>query len=226
MQYEFDRERDIQILESEVRQLEYQRVTRLLIGGILISLLIASLLYYLFRLRKRSHRILSQKNEQISKTLGEKEILLKEIHHRVKNNLQIISSLLSLQSRQLESPQAREAMQSSRNRIKSMALIHQKLYQDEDLVGVDIAEYIDKLTVSLASSYKTSTGNIEIKTDVDPMKLDVDTIIPIGLILNELISNSFKYAFDMEKGGHRSEEHTSELQSRGHLVCRLLLEKK
>src|SRR5690625_7455206 len=113
---------------------------------------------------------MKQKNEQISKTLRKKDILLKEIHHRVKNNLQIISSLLSLQSRQLESPQAREAMQSSRNRIKSMALIHQKLYQDEDLVGVDIAEYIDKLTVSLASRYKTSTGNIEIKTDVDPMK--------------------------------------------------------
>src|SRR5690625_7749318 len=81
---------------------------------------------------------MKQKNEQISKTLRKKDILLKEIHHRVKNNLQVISSLLSLQSRQLESPQAREAMQSSRNRIKSMALIHQKLYQDEDLIGVEI----------------------------------------------------------------------------------------
>ena len=201
MQYEFNRERDIQILESEVKQLKHQRVTRLLIGGILISLLIAIFLYYLFRLRKRSHRILYQKNAQISQALGEKEILLKEIHHRVKNNLQVISSLLSLQSRQLESPQARESMQSSRNRIKSMALIHQKLYQDEDLIGVEIAEYIDKLMLSLVKSYQTSTENIEIKTDIDSMKLDVDTIIPIGLIINELISNSFKYAFDAKKGG-------------------------
>src|SRR5690625_7465846 len=104
--------------------------------------------------------------------LGEKEILLKDIHHRIKNNLQIISSLLSLQSRQLESPQAREAMQSSRNRIKSMALIHQKLYQDEDLVGVDIAEYIDKLTVSLASSYKNFTRHIEFNNDVDTLQIE------------------------------------------------------
>src|SRR5690625_930343 len=144
---------------------------------------------------------MKQKNEQISKTLRKKDILLKEIHHRVKNNLQVISSLLSLQSRQLESPQAREAMQSSRNRIKSMALIHQKLYQDEDLIGVEIAEYIDKLMLSLVKSYQTSTENIEIKTDIDSMKLEVDTIIPIGLIINELISNSFKYAFDAQKGG-------------------------
>lgn len=201
MQYNFDRERDIQKLEADVKQREYQRVTRALIGGTLVSLLIAFLLYYLFRLRKKANRILAHKNVQITKALDEKEVLLKEIHHRVKNNLQVISSLLSLQSRQLESPQAREAILSGRNRVKSMALIHQKLYQDEDLVAVDAVEYIEKLTNSLVNSYRISNEKIEIKTCVDPLKLDVDTIIPIGLILNELISNSLKYAFKDVEGG-------------------------
>lgn len=196
MQFNFDRERELQVLEANARQAEYQRVTRLLIIGTLVSLLIAFLLYYLFRLRKRANLILAQKNAQISKALGEKEVLLKEIHHRVKNNLQVISSLLSLQSRQLANPQAREAIQSGRNRVKSMALIHQNLYQDEDLVGVDTVEYIDKLTNNLVNSYKVFEKDIEIKTYVDSMKLDVDTLIPIGLILNELISNALKYAFN------------------------------
>lgn len=141
------------------------------------------------------------KNEQISKALGDKQFLLKEIHHRVKNNLQVISSLLSLQSRQLEDPKAREAIQSGRNRVKSMVLIHQKLYQDEDLVGVDVVEYIEKLTRSLVESYKIRDTEIKIYTEVDEIKLDVDTIIPIGLILNELISNALKYAFEEDKEG-------------------------
>lgn len=196
MQFNFDRERELQVMEANARQAEYLRVTRLLIIGTLVSLLVAFLLYYLFRLRKRANLALAQKNAQISKALGEKEVLLKEIHHRVKNNLQVISSLLSLQSRQLDNPQAREAIQSGRNRVKSMALIHQNLYQDEDLVGVDTVEYIDKLTNNLVNSYKVFEKDIEIKSYVDSMKLDVDTLIPIGLILNELISNALKYAFN------------------------------
>ena len=180
---------------------EFLRVTRLLAGGILVSLLIAFLLYYLFNLRRKANRLLSIKSHQISDALRSKEVLLKEIHHRVKNNLQVISSLLSLQSRQLEDDTAREALQSGRNRVKSMALIHEKLYQDEDLVGVDVPGYINKLTSSLVGSYKTSDKDIHIRTDIDPLKLDVDTIIPIGLILNELISNALKYAFDEDHKG-------------------------
>lgn len=201
MEYNFDRERDIQRLEADVKQREYQQVTRLLIAGIFVSLLIAGMLFYFFRMRRKAMRLLGIKNAQISKALDEKEVLLKEIHHRVKNNLQVISSLLSLQSRQLEDSKAKEAIQSGRNRVKSMALIHQKLYQDEDLVGVDVVEYIDKLTRSLVDSYKTSDTEINIRTNVDPVKLDVDTIIPIGLILNELISNALKYAFEEDHEG-------------------------
>lgn len=201
MEYNFNRERDLQQLGAEEKQREYQRSIRLLITAALVSMLIAFLFYYLFHQRRKANQLLADKNLEISKALSEKEVLLKEIHHRVKNNLQVISSLLSLQSRQLEDSKAKEAIRASRNRVKSMALIHQKLYQDENLVEVDVQEYIDKLTGSLVSSYQTSDKTVHFHTDVDSIKLDVDSIIPIGLILNELISNALKYAFDNDHSG-------------------------
>src|SRR5690606_25019018 len=201
MEYNFNRERDLQQLGADEKQREYQRSTRLLITAAMGSMLIAFLFYYLFHQRRKANQLLADKNLEISKALGEKEVLLKEIHHRVKNNLQVISSLLSLQSRQLEDSKAKEAIRASRNRVKSMALIHQKLYQDENLVEVDVQEYIDKLTGSLVSSYQTSDKTVHFHTDVDSIKLDVDSIIPIGLILNELISNALKYAFDNDHSG-------------------------
>ena len=137
----------------------------------------------------------STKNKQISKALEEKEVLLKEIHHRVKNNLQVVSSLLSLQQRQTKDSTAHQALQEGRNRVKAMALIHQNLYQDENLVGVDMQQYITKLVNNLVSTYKTDSKTIHLKTEIEPLKLDVDTIIPLGLIINELICNSLKYAF-------------------------------
>jgi len=142
-----------------------------------------------------------KKNKQISKALNEKETLLKEIHHRVKNNLQVVSSLLSLQQRQTEDATAHKALQEGRNRVKAMALIHQNLYQDENLVGVDMPQYITKLVNNLVATYKTDSKAIELKTDIDSLKLDVDTIIPLGLIINELISNSLKYAFVNKDSG-------------------------
>ena len=201
MEYNFNRERDLQQLGADEKQREYQRSIRLLITAALVSMLIAFLFYYLFHQRRKANQLLADKNLEISKALSEKEVLLKEIHHRVKNNLQVISSLLSLQSRQLEDSKAKEAIRASRNRVKSMALIHQKLYQDENLVEVDVQEYIDKLTGSLVSSYQTSDKTVHFHTDVDSIKLDVDSIIPIGLILNELISNALKYAFDNDHSG-------------------------
>lgn len=187
-----------------LRQLELEKSNRqrlFLILGLVSALLITGLLFWLARTRSITNRELAQKNEQIRKALGEKEILLREIHHRVKNNLQVVSSLLSLQSRQIEDPKAQEVMKEGRNRVKSMALIHQNLYQDENLVGVDAADYIDKLTQSLLSSYKIQDQDITIQSDIDDLTLDVDVIIPLGLILNELISNSLKYAFSDQESG-------------------------
>jgi two-component sensor histidine kinase len=125
----------------------------------------------------------------------EKEVLLKEIHHRVKNNLQVVSSLLSLQSHYIKDVQALEAVRDSRNRVQSMALIHQNLYQEKDLTGIDIRDYISKLCDNLFHSYNIQAGKIQLLKELQPINLDVDVVVPLGLILNELITNSLKYAF-------------------------------
>jgi PAS domain S-box-containing protein len=141
-----------------------------------------------------------QAEEQIKASLKEKEVLLKEIHHRVKNNLQIISSLLSLQAKHIRDEQALEVFKESRNRVRSMALIHEKLYQSKDLARIDFAEYIQKLAVHLCHSYRISSKAIRLKTNVANVLLGIDTAIPCGLIINELVSNSLKHAFPPETG--------------------------
>lgn len=138
--------------------------------------------------------------EQIIASLNEKELLLKEIHHRVKNNLQVISSLLNLQLRYAKSEQALEPLKESQNRIKTMALIHEKLYKSEDLASIDFAGYIQDLASYLFGSYNTS-GGVKLKTNVDRVRLGVDVAIPCGLVINELVSNSLKHAFPAGKEG-------------------------
>ena len=150
------------------------------------------------------YRKLSQKNALIGQTLEERETLLKEIHHRVKNNLQVISSLLRLQSRHMEDEAAIQALDEGRNRVKSMALIHQNLYQDDNLMGISAQEYIEKLCNSLFNSYKVSPQSIHLQTDIDDLNLDVDTVIPLGLVLNELLTNALKYAFPNNEKGNIS----------------------
>jgi two-component sensor histidine kinase len=145
--------------------------------------------------KNKFNQILTAKNATISNALSEREVLLREIHHRVKNNLQIISSLLNLQSRFIKDQNAVDAVQEGRNRVKSMALIHQKLYQQDNIEGIYMPEYIDNLSASLVTSYKVSGGRIQIDKQVDKINLDIDTAIPVGLILNELLTNSLKYAF-------------------------------
>ena len=133
--------------------------------------------------------------EQITASLQEKEVLLKEIHHRVKNNLQIISSLLSLQAKKVEDSQALEIFQESQDRIRSMALIHEKLYQAPDLARIDFGEYIHNLSAHLSQAYSASTRAIALQVQADDISLAVDTAVPCGLMLNELISNALKHAF-------------------------------
>jgi two-component sensor histidine kinase len=144
---------------------------------------------------------LELKNNIISVSLSEKEVLLKEIHHRVKNNLQVISSLLNLQSKSIIDEKALAALNEGRNRVKSMALIQQNLYRDDNLTGVDIKDYIEKLINSLFVSYNIETAKIKLQTNIEQLQLDVDTVIPLGLIINELISNALKYAFVNKQNG-------------------------
>lgn len=136
-----------------------------------------------------------QAEEKTKASLQEKEVLLREIHHRVKNNLQIISSLLNLQSRHVEDEPALDMFQESRNRVRSMALVHEKLYRSDDLAKVDFCEYIRSLSRHLFMSYGINSTAIDLDIDVRNVFLDINTSIPCGLIINELISNSLKHAF-------------------------------
>ncbi|HSF33124.1 MAG TPA: PAS domain S-box protein [Candidatus Tectomicrobia bacterium] len=133
--------------------------------------------------------------EQIRTSLQEKEVLLKEIHHRVKNNLQIISSLLNLQSKYINDPQALQMFIDSQNRVKSMALIHEILFQSRDIAKIDFSEYIKNISSQLFRSYGAYSKKIGLEINVEGIMLDVDTAIPCGLIVTELVSNSLKYAF-------------------------------
>ena len=146
--------------------------------------------------------------DQIKASLEEKEVLLREIHHRVKNNLQIISSLLNLQSRYIKDKQVLHVFKESQNRIKSMALIHKKLYQSKDLARIDFAEYVRSLIADLFRSYKADYDLITLKTNIDDVFLGIDTAIPCGLIINELVSNSLKYAFKGGQGEIRIDLHS------------------
>ncbi|HSO25215.1 MAG TPA: PAS domain S-box protein [Methanobacteriaceae archaeon] len=132
--------------------------------------------------------------KKIKSSLKEKEILLKEVHHRVKNNMQVISSLIGLQSEKVHDKKTREMFEDSKNRIRSMALIHEKLYGSEGMEKVDFSEYVKSLTYSLEKSYSDKI-NVDIMVDVEDVLMDIDQAITCGLILNELISNSLKYAF-------------------------------
>jgi PAS domain S-box-containing protein len=141
------------------------------------------------------------KDEILLQSLKEKEIMLKEIHHRVKNNLQIITSLLKLQSSYITDPVATEYFNISQNRVKSMALIHQQLYRSSDLGRICFEDYLFQLVNHLCRAYGTNTDRITVKIDAKGLYFGIDTAIPCGLLINELVSNSLKHAFPGERTG-------------------------
>jgi two-component sensor histidine kinase len=193
-----------ELLEVNLAKTETERNNTLILVALMLILLGLSWWAYVQNIRskkriKRWNQDLKNKNDEISKQNDEKEMLLKEIHHRVKNNLQIISSLLELQGQNITDSQALEAVSDGQTRVKSMALIHQNLYQNQDLSKIDFKEYTQQLTKQIASVYGREK-NVELVLHTKPYFFDVDTSIPLGLILNELISNAFKYAFTKQKG--------------------------
>lgn len=194
-----EKEKQITILNSEneitaLRLSNFKTALFFSLAGLVVFL---SLLFYLIRLNRTIHK----QNRLITKTLGEKDILLKEIHHRVKNNLQIISSLLDLQSRRTADDTAKSALTVGKNRVQSMALIHQNLYTEDDLTGISVKDYLTMLSSNLFEAYNVEEDNIQLQINVSNVVLDVDTMIPLGLIINELITNILKHAFVGRKDG-------------------------
>lgn len=185
LQYETEKKERL-ILQQE-QELRLSRFRSWALGiGLFAALGIGGLLYRLTRqLRKRNE---------------EKEFLIKEIHHRVKNNLQVLSSLLHLQSRHIKDESALDAVREGQNRVEAMGLIHQKLYMGDKLAAVEMRDYLHNLGDTLLDSFGLD-DRVEIIYHLEPMRLDVDTAIPLGLIVNELLTNSLKYAFPGDRPG-------------------------
>lgn len=182
---------------QEQKFADEKKMRFLFFGASLIFLLLGGLLYFMYIQQRNKNRIIEKQAEEM-------EVLMKEIHHRVKNNLQIISSLLDLQSLSIRDQSAYTAIREGKNRVQSMALIHQNLYRDGNIRSINVKDYIQHLVSSLFDSYQIEKNKINLNTDIHPLLLDVDTVVPIGLIVNELISNSLKYAFNQQDSGHLS----------------------
>jgi len=152
-----------------------------------------------------------QNESRVMNSLKEKEVLLREIHHRVKNNMAVISSLLSLQSEYVEDEKSLSLFKESQSRIKSMALIHEKLYQSDDFAHINVSDYVKSLAGNIYSSFRTGDAEVKLNVNIDDLNLDIDTLIPCGLIINEILTNSFKHAFD----GHDDPEITITMKKAG-----------
>jgi two-component sensor histidine kinase/ligand-binding sensor domain-containing protein len=169
---------------------------------LLCAALLGAGIYYYNQLRKVAirkrnmvlERLVKERTSELQKQKEEREVLLKEIHHRVKNNLQIVNSLINIQSANIKDPEALAVFEESKNKIKSIALIHERLYRGQDLSSIELGDYLNELLKSLIDTY--SSKEIKLVADLKVQKLNVNTIIPLGLLLNEIISNSIKYAFN------------------------------
>ncbi|MCX6555550.1 MAG: PAS domain S-box protein [Candidatus Aminicenantes bacterium] len=158
--------------------------------------------------------------EKIRKMLAEKELLLKEVHHRVKNNMMVIGSLLQIQAQRVNDQKTITILQESQNRIHAMMTIYEKLYRATDLTHIGLGEYFSELAGSLFAAYNVRPGTIDLETAISDIELDIDRTIPCGLIINELVSNTLKYAFPGDRKGHiRIEFHKIEAGGRGTKFC-------
>ncbi|MBT8305990.1 MAG: histidine kinase, partial [Maribacter sp.] len=191
---EFDVAQKENIIQLQENQIIKQRTRQTLI--IIVVVLLMLYLILLYKAVKNN----SKKNKLLQKQNAEKEFLLKEIHHRVKNNLEIVSSLLALQSAEIKDPQVADAMQKSQYRIQSMSMVHQKLYQEKSLSSIEMKSYFQDLANYIIDVFDAQE-RIDVVVEMDEIELDVDTAIPIGLIVNELLTNSMKYAFPENGNG-------------------------
>lgn len=200
LKIEEQRVQRLQVANSrKTQRLQY---SRLQVGILTTSLLLLALIaWWIYRHKRRQTTRLQAEKLQVENSLQEKELLLKEIHHRVKNNMQVISSLLNLQSKSIQDPVALKVMREGRDRVRSMALIHQTLYQNNDFSNVETEDYFLKLAENLFHTYNIDQDRVHLVAHIQPLKFNVDIMIALGLILNELISNTLKYAFPEEQTG-------------------------
>ncbi len=185
-----------------------KKIVYLISIGLILASLLAFSFYRSYRNTKIANQIIGSQKEEaeekkwiIEKSLEEKEILLKEIHHRVKNNLQIISSLLNLQANKTENEDLKKIMGEAKNRISAMALIHQKIYQSANLASIDFQDYTEQMVESINAMFNTDKKQIVYEINTNALIIDLDTAIPLGLIINELLTNSYKYAFENKQEG-------------------------
>lgn len=197
------------LAESEADRLEAEQERRLFLFIAIILLSAAVLVFVLFKQKAKSNKILASQKQEIEdqtmvieSNLEEKETLLKEIQHRVKNNLQVISGMLQLQTKNFDDPKMQEAMEEAQGRIKSMAIIHQQLYLSENNINyISFDKYLKNLTGQIAGAYRQISRKVTIDIDVHNIEFNVDTAVPLGIIVNELVSNAFKYAFHETEAG-------------------------
>jgi len=215
MQYDFDK------IQDEAQQIQKEKVLKLnqetdkqkaikyivMVAFLCMSILTFGIFFNLKKNQRQKAIIAEQKemvekqNEVIQQSLTEKETLLREIHHRVKNNLQIISSLLNIQSQDIVDENVLSSIQEGQSRVQAMSLIHQNLYQSEHLNNVDIENYLSELVVYLSQMFVGDDKSIEVEVEASKIQFDIDTAIPLGLIVNELVSNAYKYAFNKRDSG-------------------------
>lgn len=208
MEAKFENEKkskEIEILkrENEIQELQLGR-NRILIISFTIGLVLALISVVIYarinREKRKALELLQRQNDSIKRQKEEKEVLLKEIHHRVKNNLQVINSLIRLQCAYTDDQEALELFDECQNRIISMALIHEKMYEAHNLSNINIQEYVTQLAQNLLRSYRLNQ-HISLDIEVNIEQLSLDTLVPLGLLLNEMISNSLKHAFKGREEG-------------------------
>ena len=222
MQYDFDRQHFLDSMKvadkekiADIKLKQQRNYTLLGVIGAFLLLVVVAGLSRTYILQKRANKLKGQLLEQKEEMLYQKDILMKEIHHRVKNNLQVISSLLDLQMENINDDNAKKAMNEGMSRIKSISLIHQQLYQNEDISTIEFSKFIDDLLTQVSYVFKKPGQQITLRREVPEEFLDIDTAVPLGLILNELITNSYKYAFGNNTVGYNdgsifiSLEHTN-----------------